>query len=95
MKTKTLKSLIKIQVPFVESFEDYHDIKWRHEELAGQGFKIKWKEIAFDGTYWGVFYEKKLPDNKTLKAMLMERGFYPDHEFSDFRNRFTSSAEMV
>lgn len=77
---------LKIKFPFVEGFGDYHyidDKLYQFEQIFAT--KIKAKEIAFDGEYWGVFYVEKLPKKETLKKMLLEAGFRDDLEYSEFK----------
>ncbi len=75
----------KIKFPFVDSFGDYHDIDDKLSSL-NEVFtdRIKAKEIAYDGTYWGVFYVGKLPSKDRLKKMVVAAGWCDKYEHSNF-----------
>jgi hypothetical protein len=76
---------IKLKFPFVEGFGDYHEIKCKADDL-NEIFaeRIKSKEIAFDGEYWGVFYVGKLPHKNELKKMLFNAGWCDKLHNSEF-----------
>jgi hypothetical protein len=76
----------KIKFPFVDSFADYHDIIYKADEL-NEIFvtKIKYKEIAFDGDYWGLFYVGKMPSRKTIHKLLVDMGWEKNLGFSEFK----------
>ena len=77
---------LKIKFPFVEAFDDYHDIKDKAEYL-NEIFvtKIKYKEIAFDGFYWGLFYVGKMPSRKTIHKLVVDMGWEKNLGFSEFK----------
>jgi hypothetical protein len=66
--------------PFVEMFEDYHEVPERLKELKEHyqydGNIIMGKEVAFDGYYWGLFWIKgKKPNKEFIKELLAEMDF--------------------
>ena len=79
-------SKIKIKFPFVEGFRDYHDIRFKQEFLSGVFVdKIKSKEVAYDGCYYGIFYIGKIPSKDIIKEMCIKAGWQSDLDYSDFR----------
>ena len=75
----------KIKFPFVERFQDYHDIKYRAEDLNDIFVsKIKCKEVAFDGCYYGLFYMGKLPAKQKIRQLCLDAGWHEDYENADF-----------
>lgn len=67
---------LKIKFPFVESFNDYHSITYKMDDLNEVLTpKVKSAEIGFDGNYWGLFYVGKKPSKKVVDSMLKSAGF--------------------
>jgi hypothetical protein len=74
---------LKIRFPHVKAFCDYHELSAygdRLNEIFADN--VKWKEIAFYGRYWGVFYYRKKPDTTTLKMLLYSAGWKESQESS-------------
>lgn len=71
-----LRPVCSVEVPFVESFGDYHEIDAKISSLQEvYGKRIKGKEIAFNGNYWGVFYVGTCPRRQELRKLLKAQGF--------------------
>lgn len=75
MKKRILTATL--EVPFVSSFDDYHDIFELQSNLKDLfGNKLKVKEVASDGTYWGlVYYHGEKPTTQEAKDLLKLEGF--------------------
>lgn len=81
---------MKTKIPLVKGFGDYHDIYAFEDELNEVIVpRIKSKEIAFDGEYWGVFYVSKLPPKDKLKKLLIAAGWSDQFEHSEFLGKST------
>lgn len=83
MKSNILTSTIvhKQAFPFIQAFGDYHEIDTQLANFKKNGFKsIKAKEIAYDGRFWGVFYQNTIPSPcelvKELKKLKFQDGAY-------------------
>ena len=69
------KTTLKLKLPFVMRFGDYHEINEvgdRLNEIFSN--KIRSYECAFDGNYWAVFYVGCRPKVKDINVMLEEAG---------------------
>lgn len=65
---------ISIKIPFIKSFEDYHEIRCFAEDLSSVSkIKIKHFEITdsnnFDGYYYGLFYTGTKPTKKDIENL--------------------------
>jgi hypothetical protein len=84
---------MKMKLPFVRGFGDYHDAWAFQDNLNDVSIgKVKYKEIAFDGLYWGVFFEGKLPPKDKLKKILLKAGWADNLEHSEFLGQNTHFA---
>ena len=74
-----MSECLTIQMPFVESFSDYHEIDEEQrnlKKLSGKKTNICCKEIGFDGDYWGVFWIRgNKPSVDEIREMLIKEGF--------------------
>lgn len=70
---KTIVPQAKLRLPFVKDFGDYHDI-YAECDLLNELFeeRIKCKEVAFDGRYWGLFYVGVMPTKSEIRKMLKD-----------------------
>ena len=58
---------LKVTVPVIMSFRDYHDIDYVLDYLNELfGGKMKAEELGCDGQYYGIFYLKKDQEYRTL-----------------------------
>ena len=76
--------------PFVREFIDYHDIEWELDKLreryGKQGTVILSREIAFDGSYWGLFWVRgRKPSKKDIRVLLEEADFSFELEHAEIR----------
>ena len=90
MATKKRTLTRSYAFPFVESFDDYHDIEYtldQYKEVAkDNSVKIIAEEVAFDGAYYGLFYiGGERPSEKETLRMLKKQGFNDGLDHSDFR----------
>ncbi len=71
--------MVTLNLPQVKAFGDYHEIdEVEHILNDFSNNRVKSKEIGFNGSYWAVFYEGKLPDKKEIYDLIKSRGFNPN-----------------
>jgi hypothetical protein len=71
---------MKNPLPLAVGFMDYHEIHNIAESLRP---RIKVKEVAFDGEYWALFYQGKLPNRKIIRKVLERDGWDSNHEYAE------------
>lgn len=70
---------LQVVLPFVEYFDDYHEISYYLDKLKTSlnCKKLKGEEFTFDnysGEYWAVFFIGKRPSKKELELLVQKRG---------------------
>ena len=88
MKFINLTSQETETFPFVDSFDDYHEIDDEKRRMKAKyqydGNVIMGKEIAFDGFYWALFWIKGMkPERDEVTKMLKEDGFQSELDHTE------------
>ena len=65
---------VKINLPFVTSYPDYHELDWFCSDLksVSRDQKLKFSEVSvpFDRQYWGVYYKGARPTISRVRFMI-------------------------
>jgi len=77
--------------PFVKKFADYHEISGYAHQIKAKNFK----EVAYDGKYWGLFWQGQKPSTQTIQALLKKAGFVPVEGKTDFFASFKTAGEVT
>jgi hypothetical protein len=78
---------MNIKIPYVKSFEDYHEIGDKLSFIKEIIPSIKACEVGFDGVYWGLFYIDKMPSKEEILQLLKKKGF-PTKECIETQKNF-------